>query len=246
MLSSTALRLAALEVLRPTEAINGEADYPTLAGKLVLDSHQAAVSDMNEGKPFTPVIALYSVDATGENRGGDIDDIDFDQESVLEIVIEMAVNQALEAGDGEVMAPVMVGDLSAANDIEATRDLEMLATQVRRILEDSPEGHIFRAQHRGCRRYDMEPLAEPSLGLRWHRMTLRMTYGVKSDRFDEETGRHVGLDRLIAALPADSIVRTDAEAINSRFAPHTRTPLKVPDVAEANDKPTTLEARHNG
>jgi hypothetical protein len=78
MLSVEALRLVTMEVLRPQAAVNVDAGYPTVARGYVYDSREIPVQDIDQNRPFTPVISVHSNDARIVARGelAAFDDVD--------------------------------------------------------------------------------------------------------------------------------------------------------------------------
>jgi hypothetical protein len=90
MLFSTALRLAAIECLCPTAAIAGQAAFPTLAGGTVFDSKRPEIGDLDKSKKYTPVVSIYSGEATSILRGEAAASNDRAATATLEFVAELA------------------------------------------------------------------------------------------------------------------------------------------------------------
>ena len=111
MLAPEALRLISVEVLCPTESLTSGV-FPTVAGRLVLDSREIAVQDIETDRPYTPVLILHSSTAALKPRGEPAALDDLEHEAVLDIVAELAVVAGDEAGaDADVLAGIDPKDL---------------------------------------------------------------------------------------------------------------------------------------
>lgn len=220
MLSADALRLAAIEVLRPTVAVEAGEGFPTLAAHRVFDSRAAAVGDLDDRSPsgYTPTLSIYSHSSRITRRADAAAPDDNECEAVLEIVAELATVQ--RDGEGEFV------DAVAGGDADARLVLGALTAQVRFLLEFSQGGRLFRRAGIGVRRIDEETFAVPDLGLRWHRVTMRVTAAIPDDRFDLEAGGlPEPLATLAAALPDGSYAKGKLTELAAHFAGEARTPL---------------------
>lgn len=225
ILSGEALRLAAIEILRPTEAT---VSFPTLAGAMVFDSRAAAVTDL-DGKPdgdlpYTPVLALYTRNASAAARGEAAAIDDNECMTTLEIVGELAVIASDDAGD--------YVDAMAANDPEARLVLAAMMAQVRRELLFSERGHLLRKVMIHCERIERETHAVPEYGLRFQREFMRMTFKVRDDEFSDAGGLTGPVKALFDALPAGSYAKAKLTELAGHLAAETRTPLAGIDFTE--------------
>lgn len=220
MLSGEAARLAAIEVLCPTSANRGDSPFPTLAGRNVFDSRATAVNDLAEDLRRTPTIAIYTRDAMVDRRGGASAYGDNEARVVLEFVIELAVLVDDEEGGG---APIAWPE--AGSDPEGRAVLMALAAQVRRLLEYSEAGALFRKTIKAVERIDWEPFAVADLGLRFQRVTLRMTCAVRDDVFGDAAGLPEPLKTLQDALPEGSYAKGKLAELAAAFVVEARTSL---------------------
>lgn len=220
MLSAEALRLAAVEVLCPTSAVLAGTGFPTLAGHRVFDSRAAAIAEINarDERGYTPVLSLYTLDNRIVRRADAADEADNQCETVLAIVAELAV--VARDGEDEFV------DAMAGSDPQARMVLAALVSQVRFLLEFSRAGFLFRDCAIGVRRIEEELFAVPNLGLRWQRITTRMTVAVPEDRFEIAAG---GLPEpartLLGRLPDGSYAKAKLAELGSWFAADPRPPL---------------------
>ena len=72
ILLAEAARLALVEALCPTAALDAGTGFPTLAGRLVYDSTPARVQDLDEGQTPVPVISIYSRSASAADSSGSV------------------------------------------------------------------------------------------------------------------------------------------------------------------------------
>lgn len=237
MLVAEIVRLAAIEVLCPTASINSNSDFPTLAGKNVLDSRELDISELDNEEPFTPVLALYTGNVDSENRSGDAGGDDFDNTCILEVVGELVVIQRDEEADENFV------DAMAGSDPAAKMTLAAMMTQVRHLLETSPSGQIFRQFVRSVNKYEAEPFAVPNLGLRWQRITGRFTVSIGSDCLDAATGQPDVLRDLVTLLPAGSYALSQASKLLDQFNAPVNTPLETPDVMQGETPDTIVDRK---
>ncbi|MBB3608666.1 hypothetical protein [Rhizobium sp. BK602] len=211
MLAAEALRLSAIEILSPT-AVQESGPYPTLAGYRVYDSRAVALEDLDQDGPYTPVLSLYTPESGVKLRGPHAAADDTEAEAVLEIVAELAVS-ATDNG-------VTYADALASADPEARLVLAALCAQVRRLLERSQAGGLWRRLVRQITDTDYKTFAVPELGLRWHRVTIRMHCEIRDDDFDMTAG---GLPEpiksLYEALPDDSYAKEKLGVLAAHFDP---------------------------
>ena len=232
MLSAEATRLAVIEVLCPTAALAGDIPYPTLAGAAVLDSRTVALQDLDPEKDYTPVIAVHTRSASIERRGQAADETDNECQTVIDIIAELAVI-ANTADDGDF------ADAMAADDPDARLVLSALVSQIRFQLEFAQSGTLFRRFIFGVRRIDMETFGAPELGLRWQRVTIRITAAIPDDQFDVHSG---GLPEPLRGffdlLPDDSYAKAKLTKLAAHFMPDPRPALQEVTIRdEPNGEP---------
>ena len=207
MLSAEAVRLAAIEVLRPTTAVEAGSGFPTLAGLMVLDTRDIALEELDPEAAYTPVLALYTMASDAALRGEMAAAGDTAATAVLEIVAELAV----DVGNGPV-------DAMVASDPEARLVLAALCAQARYLLEFSQSGLLWRRIVKRVIRLEEETFAAPQLGVRWQRTTMRYHVEIADDDFDMAGG---GLPqpirRLYEALPDQSYAKAKLAALANHF-----------------------------
>jgi hypothetical protein len=230
MLSAEAARLAALEALCPKAALDGDANYPTLAGHRVWDSRLTGIDDLDPDAKFTPCLALFTAEADATLRGDGAAFDDTETRATLEIVAELSVASNDEAG-----APY--ADAMAADDWDARLVLAAMCAQVRRTLLYSPQGYPFRQIARRVIRWHEETFAIPQLGARWHRVTIRAELAVQDDVFADAAGLPEPIKSLAAALPAGSAATAKLAVLATHFAAIPRDPLAGADFADAAANP---------
>lgn len=219
-LTAEAVRLAAMEVLRPTGATDA---FPTLAGARVFDSRQASVADLDNlaagDLPYQPVLALYTEDSTVETRGGAADVRDNYCQMTLEIVGELAVI----ARDEDIGATYV--DAVAGSDPEARLVLSAMMAQVRNELLYSDRGRLFRRIATHCDKIEQQSHVVPELGLRFQREFMRMTLTIADDEFSDAGGLTGRIKTLYDALPAGSYAKAKLTVLATHMAGETRTDL---------------------
>lgn len=213
MLAAEALRLAAIEVLCPTAA-QPDGPFPTLAGRLVYDSRAMPLEDLRQDAPYTPVLSLYTPESGVKLRGPHASAWDTEADAWLDIVAQLAVKST---EDGVEFVDAMAGD-----DPEARLVLAALCAQVRRLLERSQSGAIWRRLVRNIEEIEYKTMALPDFGLRWHRVTIRIHCSIRDD---DLTMDHGGLPEPIKsvyeALPDASYAKEKLAALAAHFAAET-------------------------
>lgn len=210
MLAAEALRLAAIEVLRPTTAVEAGAGFPTLAGLNVLDSRETAIEDIDRSKPYTPILALHTTEAGVALRGPLSSAGDVNADAVLDVVAELAVIEQDAQGEFAFAA--------ATTDPEARLVLAALCSQVRYLLERSQAGGLWRRLVQRIVNIEYQTFAAPDLGVRIQRTTMRFHCEIRDDDF-EVAGLPEPLASVYAQLPAQSYAKAKLAALASHFAP---------------------------
>jgi len=219
-LTAEAVRLAAMEVLRPTGATD---QFPTLARDKVFDSQQASITDLDNllsGElPYLPVLSLYTEDSTVETRGAAADVADNFCQMTLEIVGELAVI----ARDDD--AGLEFVDAVAGSDPEARLVLSAMMAQVRKELLYSQRGSLFRRVATHCDKVEQQSHTVPELGLRFQREFMRLTLTIADDEFSDDGGLAGRIKILFDALPDGSYAKSKLADLAAHLAGETRTPL---------------------
>lgn len=219
-LSAEAFRLAAIEALCPTAAIQSGSSYPTIAKDKVFDSRQIRVDELNE-KAWTPTLALYTPDSDASQRGPSSEQDDMEATASLEIIGELAV--AMRDNDGDFADAAV-----ASGDPQARLILAALMAQVRYRLFIDPIGRaLIKKVVLKVRKMDVKTFGIPELGLRYHRQTLRIDALVRDDDFSAADGAlPQPLAGLAAALPAESYAKGKLSELAVFFAQPETVPLK--------------------
>ncbi|KWV42126.1 hypothetical protein AS026_21190 [Rhizobium altiplani] len=210
MLAAEALRLAAIEILRPTAAVEAGTGFPTLAGLNVLDSRETAVEDIDRSKPYTPILALHTTEAGVALRGPLSSANDVSADTVLDVVAELAVVE--QDGQGEFAFA------AATTDPEARLVLAALCAQVRYLLERSQSGGMWRYLVQRIVNIEYQSFAAPEIGVRIQRTTMRFHCEIRDDDF-EVVGLPEPLATIYAKLPAQSYAKAKLAALASHFSP---------------------------
>jgi len=219
MLFAEAVRLAAIETICPTAAVVADANFPTMAGKLVFDSRAARAAELDASRTFVPTIALYTVESSANLRGALSDASDREARAVLDVVTELSVRD----GD-EFTSPL------AENDPQARLTLAALTSQVRYLLEHAPSGRsFFRRQGYSVERIETKTLVVPELGLRVQSQTTRLVVLCEDDDFAVAPGElPEPMRSLLAELPEQSYARGQLVKLAAAFSPQS-----LPDLQSA-------------
>lgn len=210
MLSATAVRLAAIEVLCPTTARESEVGYPTLARHRVYDSRQVAFQDLDHDRAFTPVLVLHTTESAAILRSTISDADDRDGSTVLDIVAEIAV-----AGDDVDDTEVYV---RSEDDPQARLVLEALSAQVLYTLMHAPGGVLFRKYAMSIMAVEIKTYGSPELGVRFLRNTIRLRIDTPQDDFEVANGcLPEPCESLRQALPVSSYARKKLDELAAFF-----------------------------
>jgi hypothetical protein len=224
MLAAEALRLAAIEALCPRSAVLADSGYPTLARHRVLDTRAVSLQDLDRTQSYTPVLALYTAESGVKLRGPLSDASDTEADAVIDIIAELAVSQVDAGGDGD--APVEFADAMAGDDPEARLVLGALVSQVRFTLNHSQKGYIFRRVCKQVLNTEIQTFAVPQLGLRFHRVTMRLHCQIRDDDFDVTAGElPEPMRSLHRNLPDGSYAKAKLAKLAAHFQPDILAPL---------------------
>ena len=212
MLAAEALRLAAIEVLRPHAAVVADSDYPTLARHRVFDSRAVTLQDLDRSQSYTPVMAVYTAESGTKLRGPLTDATDTEADAIIDIVGELAVR---DVEDDAEFANAMAGD-----DAEARLVLAAMMAQARYLLDHSPRGHAFRRICAQVTKAEYQTFALPQLGLRFQRVTMRLHCQIRDDDFNVPAGQlPEPIRSVLQALPEGSYAKAKLAALAAYFAP---------------------------
>lgn len=227
-LAGAALRLAAVEVLRPhrivaTDDRSGAAIYPTLARHLIYDSRGAGLADIDRDRSYTPVGCLFTAE-TGHRLRGEMTDIDdVEADASLDLICELCI-AAID--DGEEFVGVMAED-----DPQARLVLEAFVSQCLYALERSQAGGLFRKIRARLIRMESVASAVPQYGLRFQRITTRLHYQIMPDRYSDVPGElPEPMLSLHAALPDGSYAKGKLSELAALFNPDPLSPLEAVEV----------------
>lgn len=220
MLAPEALRLVTMEVLRPHACVVSKTGWPTVAEGRVYDSQEIPLQALDADRKYTPVIALYSGDASISGRGEASDLEDVEHRAVLDIVVELAIRVSDDQGD--------FADAMAGNDPQARLVLSALCSKIRFLLQRSVKGAAWRKLAKRVVSCEAMPFAVPDLGLRFQRVTLRYTVELSADIYDlDNGGLPEPLRSVAASLPAGSYAKAKLAELAGYFQAET------PDALEA-------------
>lgn len=219
MLAAEAMRLAAIEALRPHASVQSGLNWPTLAEHRVYDSKAIVPEDILVDKDYSPCLSVYTDEVRIERRG-DIapTNIGFPT-AVLLINVELAqfADEADEDGNPQIL-PIVEDDPGARLVLGA------ICAQVRQTLTYSEAGAIFRsiAVVQDIR---IDPFSLPQFDIRWLRNTMRITCQIKDDKFTDAAGMPEPMQKLFQALPDGSYAKDMLTKLDAAFRATTRTEL---------------------
>lgn len=239
MLSRLALRIAAIEALAPSDAVELGLPMPTIAGNRVYDSRQSPIDSAAdiEGKPIVIVYTEaqdFKPYPSGSTRADDthvtlIIELMIASRGIVTIGLPDGTTQDV----GTLDTPMMEGPQEAL--------LDLLEAMVRRRLDTradaSPEGLRFRNIAAGFKSIESVPARDDSRTVRMAARTLSFQAKIPMDRWPDATLSPVtvtGLDALpeplrslAKSLPASSPHLATCQAIASAIAdPADLTPLQ--------------------
>jgi hypothetical protein len=220
MLSAEAMRLAAIEVLCPTESKSSDLGWPTLARHRVYDSAEILPEDLNQQAKYTPCLSLYTDEIRMERRGDTSPSSDSFPVAVLVVIAELAVAAEGDGGEPTIMPLV-------ENDAQARLVLGALCAQVRQSLNLSEAGGLFRWIVSSVEDLRIEPYSLPQFDIRWMRSTMRFTCKIREDTFREEGGMPEPMRSLFSRLPEASYAKAKLAELDAIFAAPNRKPLEL-------------------
>lgn len=225
MLARLAMRLCALEALRPTDSIAASGPWPTLAGAHVFDSRLDPIDDLQE-KERRPIVVVYS-DLHNLDRlaqaGGML------HKGVIDLAFEISVI-AMERENDAYIAGL------AFTDAELEADLDLLEEQIYFALHFAPSGQLFRKIAKGAAiDWQSQPHRTAEDGYRLAMRTIRAKFAVKEVCYDAAlTAPATGLDRLpqpVRAIVQELAATSYGAALATGLAPKAPA-MPVPDRLE--------------
>lgn len=228
-LARTALRLAAIEALRPTGSLPRPAapaggPWPTIARHRVYDAKIDAIDDLAVGAR-APVISVYADEdeSTTRQKGPPF-------ERYVELSFELSIAQLMENPD----KPDEYEPAIPVTDAESEASLDLLETSVRFALIYGPTGTLFRkASGNRVMSIISRPTRSGEEAIRLAMRTVTMRVQIDDDCFNlAPDGTEAGLDRLpqpirgiVEALPDSAYGRAIAAGL-SDYAPTAPVPTR--------------------
>lgn len=215
-ISTTALRLAAIEALAPTDLILAGATtgWPTVLGPRIFDSG-ATTHDRVPSNPGDLIAAVYTDEMRGDPRGEEYGYAP--QDLIVDLVFDLEI--PILGEDGSLLV--------ALADADASAKLELAAAQIRRVLARSPL--LVPRLVKSFGRIEARWTRDPDLGVRLARLTLRIPCAIDDDDWEEATdGLPSPASLVAAAMPAASY----GAGILAQIAAAWTDPAELPRLAE--------------
>lgn len=220
MLARAALRLAAIETLAPTAAIESGQGFPTLAGHRVYDSRAISSADLEMRSGATPSISVYTEDAEVERRGSTATSARGNARCNLVLVVELA-DLVLDEGGNET------ADAICSSDPRMTMILEALAAQARDTLLRAPIGGAFRQIAKAFPDVKISTMSLPHYGVRFMRSVVVLSVEIPDDHFTDAAGLPEPLNSVVAVLPEGSYAKGCLMQLAAAFRATTRDQLEA-------------------
>lgn len=192
-LSRLALRLAAVEAIRPSAAVLANQPLPTIAGKLVFDSRIDPIDDLSTREQW-PVIVVYTEEdhaQGGQASGGP------EFKRIIDLLFELSI---VVRASGDQPGTFTAG--TPATDSELESALDLMEAQILFALMYGPSGKIWRAiTGRRVPEYTSLPHRTSEEGVRLAMRSLRMKVQVDDEKFIVVPDAPLtGIDRLAGPL----------------------------------------------
>lgn len=214
-----AVRLAAVETLAPTAALQGlpGAAFPTIAGGHVFDSRMLMVEDFGSGSRRTPALGVYTESVRAEPRGN----AQFSAPAVF--MVDLVVEAEISILDRDEHGVPGVGP--APTDAAAELELGFLLAQTRRALTMSVGGGVLHRIVKQITDIESVPRRIPGFGIRLAGRTLRLRCAVDDDTWSAAGGLPEPLKTVRARLPTGSYAAAQLDRIAAAIAAD---PARVP------------------
>ena len=176
-LARLALRLAAIEGLRPTAAVLARAGFPTIAGVHVLDSSLEPIEDLQPdlAQAIIGVYTEHDDGMAGQKRGGP------PFLATIDLVFEISVVVKV-ASDGD---PTIFVVADPETDAELEASLDLLEAQIKFVLLYAPAGQIWRnVSHNKVQAPRSVPHRSSEEGRRLAKRTMTWKVEVQESCFD--------------------------------------------------------------
>ncbi|MEP9378390.1 hypothetical protein ABLE91_16865 [Aquabacter sp. CN5-332] len=232
MLAAAALRLAAIEALCPTAAIDSGEGFPTLALHRVYDSRAISSAELEAGSPFTPTLSVFTEDTRIERRGAGATSAIGNASTDLVVVAELA-ELARDEANGNLDTDAVIN-----GDAEMRIVLEALTAQARSVLVRQPAGDAFRRIMKAAPLVRIEPFGLPQYGVRFMRNVMTFTFEIADDKFTDAAGLPEPMASVAAALPDGSYAKQRLAQLAAAFSATAREQLEAIGITvTANDAP---------
>lgn len=209
MLAAEALRLAAVEALCPTAALEADDGYPTLAGRNVFDSRQITVDEVDREAAWTPALSVFTEDVEIVRRGNAAPSTNGSASVDLIVTVELCRCSADEnPPDVEILDD---------GDPKARLFLGALCAQVRKALVYAPKGVAFRRLMAGVSTISIQPFSLPQYDLRLMCNVMTFRCDIADDKFTDAAGLPEPMASLLAEMPEGSYARAKLIELGQAF-----------------------------
>ncbi|MBZ8133229.1 hypothetical protein [Afifella sp. IM 167] len=234
-LSMTALRLAAIETLAPTAAVEGKIPFPTIAGNNYFDSRSVSLGELDPQSDGAICVGVYCDRMGGESRGASAPA--HPAWITADLVFEMEVAVIDRFDDEDAVA-------NPATDEAAAARLEFLASQIRFALLKRRDPALFRGLLREITETRSDQFRMPEIGVRLARRTMVMSCQIADDRWSDTPGElPEPLKSLAATLPEGSYGRPICVRLAEAWAGQDAAgPLEGIDIGLGAETPESVPA----
>ncbi|GGF56690.1 hypothetical protein GCM10007301_15470 [Azorhizobium oxalatiphilum] len=227
MLAAAAFRLAVIEALCPTAAVNSGEGFPTMALYRVYDSRAISSADLDAGATFTPSLSVYTEDTRVERRGdAQAPAAGF---ALTDLVIIAELSELARDENGAVITEPGGGPVTDAvinGDAKMQIMLAALTAQVRAVIVQKPAGAPVRKIMKSVRDVRIEPFGLPQYGVRFLRNVMTFTVEIGDDRFTDAAGLPEPIRSVAEELPEGSYAKGRLAELAQAFAATTRAQIE--------------------
>lgn len=232
--SATALRIAAVEALRPASALAGTDVFPTIAGAAVFDSRIVALADLKKLAVPSLVVGVFSEAVSIDSRGAAY--------PLAPGVVQVDLAFEIDVLQGEKDGDVLLGpplNTDAAWEVKT----DFLVAQIRKVLTTGPSGAIFRKVAKQILGISSAPFRIPELGVRLTRRTMVVKCAVSDEAWSLDGGLPEPLKTVADLLPQTSPATTVLAAVAAAIGAETPgAALEAIDIGFGGEPPETLAA----
>lgn len=230
--SATALRIAAVEALRPAAALAGTAVFPTIAGAAVFDSRIVALADLKKLAVPSLVVGVFSEAVSIDSRGAAY--------QLAPGVVQVDLAFEIDVLQGEKDGDVLLGpplNTDAAWEVKT----DFLVAQIRKVLTTDPSGAIFRKVAKQILEISSVPFRIPELGVRLTRRTMVVKCAVSDEAWSLDGGLPEPLKTVAGLLPQTSPATTVLAAVAAAIGAETPADaLEAIDLGFGGETPETF------